>query len=377
MEDSTNITPSTKPVDSYKKEASDEIDIKDIILQLWKVRKFIIIFTGIFFLIGIFIAFTSPVKYTASCTVLPQTGENSGNNMGGFVSMMGINIGSGMSSETLSPSVYPQILKSVPFCKEVMNTLITTKKSPYTPITLYEYYTNKKYQDKSLAASTIIAAVNSSKKNTYPTVYTDTLSNQIITLTINEQKVINAIRKNTHFESNTKEGYIKLGYTFVESQAVAQITESLFTTLEKYVINYKAQKEIDNLQFVQTSYDEAHKDIIQKQANLAAFQDANRGLVTATARSTERQLMSEYDMAFTIYSELAKQLEQAKLAVKASTPVLTVIDPVIVPQQKSAPKRSMIITIALLLGLMIATTWVLVKPFFKDISKDIKQDKKL
>ena len=77
-------------------------------------------------------------------------------------------------------------------------------------------------------------------------------------------------------------------------------------------------------------------------------------------------------MAFTVYNELAKQLEQAKLALKESTPVLTVIDPVVVPQQRSEPRRGMIMAVFLFLGLIIGMGWALTKPFVQDIAKELK-----
>ncbi|MDO5664503.1 MAG: Wzz/FepE/Etk N-terminal domain-containing protein [Bacteroidia bacterium] len=362
---------------------SDEIDLKDILVKLWQQRKFILIVTAVFFLLGIFIAFTSPVSYSASCTVVPQTGNKGGGNLGGLASMMGVNLGSAMSGETLSPSVYPHIVKSAPFGKEIMATPITVKKSS-TPITLYEYYTDKKYQPKSFLngvkkytiglPETILSAVRSgSKTEDNSIIYADTLTGEIVTLTDDEKDVYDIINANIQFESNSKDGYIKLGYTFPEAEAVAVISQQLYNVLERYVKNFKAQKEQDNLRFVQASYNEARRDFLQKQTNLAAYQDANRGLVTATAQATERRLSSEYDIAFTIYNELAKQLEQAKLSVKQSTPVLTVIDPVVVPHEKSAPKKSMIMAVFLMLGLIFSMGWVLVKPFIREIRKSINK----
>lgn len=360
---------------------SEEIDLRDLIVQLWKKRKFILMVTGLFFLLGIFIAFTSPVSYTASCMVVPQTGQKGGSNLGGLASMMGVSLGSTMPGETLSPSVYPHIVKSAPFCKEIMATSITVKKSS-TPITLYEYYTDKKYQPKNLMQGvkkytiglprTILSSLRSEKQSSAPSTHTRTITDQTVTLTSDERRAISSIQANIQFESNAKDGYIKLGYTFAEPEAVATIADNLFKTLEKYVKNYKVQKQQDNLLFVESSYTEARNDFLQKQGNLAAFQDANRGLVSAVARTTERRLSSEYDIAFTVYNELAKQLEQAKLAVKESTPVLTVIDPVVVPQEKSAPKRSMIMATFLMLGLVASIGWVLVKPFIDDIAKEVK-----
>ena len=383
MQERTNIhTSGELPVSYTGDNASDEIDLKDIIRQLWVKRKFILVTTGIFLLLGIFIAFTSPVAYTASCTLVPQSTQRQGGNLGGLASMMGVNLGAATSGESLSPSVYPQIVKSVSFCQEVMAMPIPIEKAS-RKISLYDYYTNKEYQPKSILGGikkytiglpgVILSSVRGKKSPAGTnTVYSDSITGKVITLTEDERKVVDIIQKNIQFESNPKDGYVKLGYTFAEPEAVAVITDNMFNTLEKYVKSYKSQKVQDNLQFVEASYAEARRDFLQKQINLAAFQDANRGLITATARTTERRLSSEYDIAFTVYSELAKQLEQAKLAVKESTPVLTVIDPVVVPQEKSAPRRSMILAVFLFLGLVVGIGWVLIKPFFQDIAKSVE-----
>ena len=382
MQEKTNTHATGElPVQYTEENASDEIDLKVIIRQLWVKRKFILTTTAVFLLLGIFIAFTSPVSYTASSTIVPQSSQRGTGNLGGLASMMGINMGVSMSGETLSPTVYPQIVRSVPFCEEIMGTTILVEKSP-SPITLYEYYTNKKYQQKNLLnglkkytiglPGVILSSLRKSSSNYNTSInYTDTITGKVVSLTRDEKKVVDIIQQSTQFNLNQKDGYITLGYTFTEPEAVAVISQQLYQVLEKYVKNYKIQKQQDNLQFVEASYAEARRDFLQKQAALAVFQDANRGLVTATARTTERRLSSEYDIAFTVYNELAKQLEQAKLAVKESTPVLTVIDPVVVPQEKSTPKKSMIIAVFLMLGLITSIGWVLVKPFIDDIAKEV------
>lgn len=365
--------------------ATDEIDLKDIIRQLWMKRRFILITTGVFFLLGIFIALTSPVSYSASSTIVPQSSQRNTGNLGGLASMMGVNLASSMTGETLSPTVYPNIVKSVPFCREIMQMPIPVKKSS-TPITLYEYYNYKQYQQKNLLNAikkytiglpgVILSSIHKNTSNEEAAVaYTDTISGEVLSLTSKERKAISLIQQNILFESNSRDGYIKLGYSFAEPEAAAAIADHLFKTLEKYVKDYKAQKQQDNLLFVESNYSEARKDFLQKQTNLAAFQDANRGLVSAMARTTERRLSSEYDIAFTVYNELAKQLEQAKLSVKESTPVLTIIDPVVVPQQRSTPRRSMIIAVFLFLGLIVSMGWVFIEPLVQDIVKEVKEEK--
>ena len=361
---------------------SDEIDLKDLFIKIWTQRKLIFVVTAIAIVIGLLVAFLSPVEYSASCTVVPQQTEKSGGNLAGIASMMGVNLGSGMSGETLSPTVYPNIVKSAPYCSDIMQTKITTKKSS-VPITLYEYYTEDEYRDRNLFSiiakytiglpGTILSAITSNdSEDLGQAIYSDTITGKVISLSEDERKVYEIISNNIQLELNSKDGYIVLGYSFGEPEAVAQITQNLYTTLDKYVRNYKAQKAEDNLIFVQSSYEDARADFLRKQSELAAFQDANRDLSTASARAILRRLNSEYDIAFTVYNELAKQLEQAKLAVKQSIPVLTVIDPVVVPNQKSAPRRAMILIVFTFLGVIIGIGWVFIKPFIDDLRSSVR-----
>src|SRR5690554_1215942 len=236
----------------------EEIDIKEIILKLWHERKFILVTTGIFLAIGLFIALASPVSYTTSATFVPQVSESGRGNLGGMAAMMGVNLGSTGSGEVLSSDVYPQIVNSAPFCKDIMQTPLTVEKSRGNTITLYEYYTNPDYQNKNLLGSikkytlglpgVILGALRSEKEEETASILSDTLTKQIVALTEDERKVMKAIQENISF-NNSKEGHITMGYTFSEPQATASITNQLFNTLQEYVKEYKTQKQIDNLQF--------------------------------------------------------------------------------------------------------------------------------
>lgn len=363
----------------------DEIDLMDILRRLWLKRWFILKITGIFLLLGLFIALFSPVKYTAHCTVIPQSGkEGSSGNLGGLAAMMGVNIGAGGTSETLSPSVYPQIVKSLPFTREIMKTPIKVEKSEEEEITLYDFYANEAYQPFNLIGNikkytiglpgVLVSAIggNNSKGSSHAPANDST---SIPILSKKEEWIYQTIQSSIQLNMNSKGGYIEMSYTFPEAEAAARITDQLRKTLEQYVTAFKSEKVEDNLAFVQQSFNDARDDFLEKQERLATFQDANRGLTTASARATEQRLRSEYDIAFTVYNELAKQLEQAKLTVKESKPVLTVIEPVVVPVQKSAPRRSMILATFTFLGVVFSIGWVFIKPFVSEIAQGVRQNK--
>ncbi len=359
----------------------EEIDLTELLGKLWHKRKFILKTTGIFLLVGLFIALFSPVEYTAQCTVVPQTGEeDSKGGLGGLAAMAGINVGSLGSGGTISPTIYPEIVKSVTFTRDIMQTPLTVKKSEGKPITLYEYYTDKKYgsfnvvnvlKKYTIGLPGVILSAILPADSGLPTAAGD--STALPAMSKEEKEVYKIIQGSLKLELAQKDRYVTIGYTFPEAEGAAQIADGLRRTLEKYVIGYKTEKAKEDLVFVEQSYEDAKRDFIQKQTNLAAFVDANRGLASAMARATEERLRNEYNIAFTVYNELAKQREQAQLAVRKTTPVLTVVNPVVVPAEKSAPRRSMILVVFVFLGLIVAIGWVFAAPFFSNLSREIKQ----
>ncbi len=362
---------------------ADEIDLKEIIVKIWQKRRFILKVTGISLSVGIFIAFTSPVSYTAGCTAVPQTGQKNNSNLGGLAALAGINIGNSLSGELLSPAVYPEIIKSVPFTRTVMQKRISPAAASGKEIALYEFYSDKRYNKPNPVSiikkytlglpGLVVSAFRKTESDTTGGVFSDSPT-AIQQLSREEKRVYKIIQDNISFEANSKDGYIKLQYNFPEAEGAAQVADCLQKTLEQFVITYKSEKVRENLLFVEASHEEARKDFLEKQAALAAFQDANRGLITATGRSTENRLRSEYEIAFTVYNELAKQREQARLAVKENKPVLTVINPVTVPSEKSAPRRPLIMAVFLFLGLTVSVSWVLMKPFMQEFVAAVKSE---
>jgi uncharacterized protein involved in exopolysaccharide biosynthesis len=364
---------------------SDEIDITGIVKKIWKKRRFIIKLTGFFLLLGLFIALFSPVKYTSTCTVVPQTGNRSGSsNLSSVAAIMGVNLGTAMMTEgTLSPNIYPEIIKSVPFTREIMKTEVIVKKSNGQPITLYDYYADKQYREFNLLEAikkytiglpgVIIGAIRGGNQTTIEETVPLNDSTNVFNLSVTERRVYKAIQTAMEVNLNSKNGYVTIGYTFPEAKVAAEVTDKIYNTLEEYVSQFKSEKLNDNLKFIEKSYETAREDFLNAQDRLSSFQDANRGLTTASARSMEARLRNEYDIAYSIYRELATQREQAKIAVKENQTILTLVNPPVVPVVKSAPRRSIIIVGFLFLGVVVSVGWVLISPVFKAIKEEITE----
>ena len=123
---------------------------------------------------------------------------------------------------------------------------------------------------------------------------------------------------------------------------------------------------------MQSRYDEAKKNFEDIQFRRAKHRDANQNVIKHSARVEQEKLDAEYTLAMTLYTELAKQLEQAKISVKETAPILTVINPVTIPYKKTKPQRAMILLAFTFLGVAAGAGLVLGIPALADITGNDK-----
>lgn len=359
-----------QPVDNKPSNTEDEIDLVEIVQKLWRNRKFIIKVTAAFAALGLIVAILTPNVYTATCTLVTQTGTNSGGGLGGLAALAGINIGSSSSGGILSPAIYPKIISNVNFQKELIYSKFHFKGVNH-PITLYDYYTNKKYQKFSLISiinkytiglpSIVIGAVKGNKS-----IIMQLDSTSIQSMTIKEIPMTNTIRGNLSVNINNKDGLITLSSNMAEPLVAAELVQKGIELLQKYITEFKIEKVARNLEFVERTYEESKRNFEAKQEELAKFRDSNKSFASAVAKTQEEKLMSEYNLLLGIYTELAKQKEQAKIAVTETTPILTVIEPVVVPIEKTKPNRLTKFFIYTFFGFIFGVGIVFVLPYLED-----------
>lgn len=354
-----------------------DVDLVELIQRMWINRGLIVKVTIGFMVFGLLIAIFSSKVYTASCDVVPQTSKSSSvSKMSSLAALAGIDISQSQDVKTLSPYVYENIIKSVAFNKELMQTLIDFEEVD-NPISFYEYYTNEAYNKPSVLSyilrytiglpGVIIGAIQG--ENPVPN-YGDLIGGEssIQTLTSEEYNCIQILGQSVNLTLDDKKGYVTITANMPEALAAAQMAQATVTLLQKYITEFKIEKVQSNLDFVQERYDEAKRNFEDIQARRAKFRDANLNTTRYSARTELDKLDAEYSLAMNLYSELATQLEQAKIKVKETIPVLTVINPVTVPFEKSKPKRVLILFAFTFLGVVAGMGSVLVIPTIAEIT---------
>lgn len=354
-----------------------EIDIMELIRKMWLNKALILKFTAVFMVVGVFVALFSPKVYTASCDVVPQTSDGSGSSkMSSLAALAGINLNQSMDVKALSPLVYENILKSTTFRKELMQTPIEFEKAGKA-VSFYEYYTSKEYNKPSVLGYikkytiglpfVILNAIRGEQELPQMSA-ADDAAQQIESLTKEEYEVSKILSEAVSIVLTEKKGYVTITANMPEAVAAAQLAQATLTLLQKYITEFKIDKVQSNLDFVQSRYDEAKKNFEDIQFRRAKYRDSNQNVVKHSARVEQEKLDAEYTLAMTLYTELAKQLEQAKISVKETAPILTVINPVTIPYKRSKPQRATILMAFIFLGVAAGAGVVLGVPYLADLT---------
>lgn len=328
-----------------------EIDYMIILNKLWAEKKIILLTTIVGIVLGLIIAMITPKEFKVVTTMLPQSESESG--LGKFSSLAaiaGFDLNLGQSGTEISPVVYPQIVESAPFLDELM-------KSKYKfsnvdkPVSYYDYYLKiKKPSLFEYLYGYTVGLPGMLKAKMKKSVAVEETEEDIHMYTRDESDLMLSMKSRVSLTINKKEGYLTLTTIMPEAMLTAQIAAKAQKLLQETITEYKTVSSTEQLMFVEQRYKEKKSEFENAQQKLAWFRDRNQNVSTAVAKTELERLQSEYEISYSVYSELAKLLEQSKLQVKKRTPVFTIIKPVVVPNDKDKPKRMTILAMWTIIG---------------------------
>tara|TARA_B100000900_G_scaffold168473_1_gene143128 strand:+ start:236 stop:1312 length:1077 start_codon:yes stop_codon:yes gene_type:complete len=351
----------------------DEIDLIALLKKLWLGRMLIVKTMLCFMIIGIIIALTSPIVYTSSSTFIPQsnkTGSSSG--LSGVASLVGINLGEVSSGAEIPPSIYPKILESISFKRELLNLDLEEPRSD-SVTTLSKFLKNKKTIDyigvvKKYTIKlpfTILNVIRGENKK-------DFKNTSKIFVSSEEETLFKTLDDIILLSVNASEGFVMLSANMSDPLMAALVARGAQEILQKKVIDYKIKSASEILAFNEAQLALKKSEFDSLQNKLALFNDSNLNIIDSRFNNKRLGLQSEFEIVNAVYQELAKQVEQSKLQVSKDTPIFSVINPVTVPNQRSAPKRTIMVIFYLFTGLVLSSFYILIKEPVLEVIKQIK-----
>jgi uncharacterized protein involved in exopolysaccharide biosynthesis len=352
---------------------SDEIDLKDLILPIWAARKQIFIIATICGILGGVVGFLTPATYTASSTFLPQTTQSgAGGSLGGLAALAGINLNAPMAGGDIPPSMYATVLASEPFRKGILDSKILVNGDS---VNYRSYLENQPesvlgiIQEYSIGLPGKLIGLFSSKEEEKQK---EDETNGLQPLSNKEYGLLKAVSRKVNIVNDKKEGVITISVVESNPIVAAQVTKVTEKVLQDWIREHKIKNAKAQYDFISKQFEGKQKEFFFIQDQLAGYMDRNQSILSASYLTRLQRLQAEFDLVNTVYSELAKQKEQAAIQLSKDTPTFSVLDPVKVPKEKTGPRRSFYFFVSFFLGLILSIIWFLSKKPVQSFIKSMK-----
>ena len=357
------------------------IDVVGILKDIWVNRRYIYITTAVIFFIGLIIYTGSEEIYYSETQLMPESSSNQsqlGRLFQQYENIFGIQ--RNVEENDIQVSMYPHIVESLRFQIELMQHEVYFGHLE-REMTIFDYFTE--YYDPPLT-SRITEAVwdytialpitiwnfvrsigSDSSAEREPIDFSQFSEFEAPKMLDYEiRRVANIVSGLITISREPQTGFVSIGVSLPDARASTEMVILVKNLLQEYVIDYRTEKAMNNLTFIEEQYEEAKENFQIRQDSLAAFRDRNINLATESMAVVERRLESEYELAFTLYNTLARRLQEAKIQVQEETPVFRVHEPAIVPTRPSGPDAARILGGSIFVGIFLGIAFIYLRRWF-------------
>ncbi|GAB3218729.1 exopolysaccharide biosynthesis protein [Algoriphagus aestuariicola] len=355
--------------ENVSKSPFEELTLSGLATVVWNRRKVVYKVTLLFVVLGIVVALVSPKRFSATSTFIPQMGESPGSQgaLGGLASLAGFNLSGVSGSSDVPPALYPKIALSVSFQKALLNAKIHVDALD-SAISYQEYY-DQLYSPgvmeyvKDFTVGLPGKVVKALKGEPEAVLVQEI--NGIVRVSQEEYTHFKRLNAQLKVIPNEKDGIVTVHFEMPEPLMAAEMTKFSVDLLQEEVIQFKIKNAKEQLRFTEERFLERKEEFEDAQMKLANFKDRNQNLSSAYAISQLQQLEANYNFYFDVYTELAKQVEQAKLQVAKDTQVFSILQPVTLPIEKSNIRGSLVLIIFSMIGFSFSIVYILASEYFK------------
>ena len=355
----------------YQYDDEQEIDIMELIVKLWKKRSFIIKWCIAGAVIGLVIGFSLPKTYWAGVTLTPELQQKTNNSVSSIASMMGVNLNN--SVDAISVEMFPDVVHSTPFIFELFDLPVTfERKDSVITTSLIDYMLE--YQ-KSPWWTPIIQAPFKALgwcidliKNEEEEAGDGTLNPY--NLPKEEREVVKFFAENIMVNVDKKTFKTDMSLKLQDPLVVATVMNAITENLKTYMSDYRSSKARQDAENLSVICKERKSDYYIAQQAYARFIDANKNVILQSAQAERERLQQEMNLAYQVYSQVATQLEGARIQEQQAKPVFAILNPVVIPYKKAAPSKAKLLIVFTFLAGCCAAAWVL---FGEDYWKKLKE----
>jgi len=332
---------------------TSNIDYKELIAKAWAGKKFIIMVTGIFIVLGLISALTMTRKYTTTVTLVPELGKSStSSSISNITSMLGLGGNmAGATADAYNVTVYPEVVASTPFVTRLFDIHVSDPENEIDT-TLIGYLTREKFSLTGLVVKPIMSLFKTDS------IETNNNKVDVFRLTKKQAEIVKYLNKSIMTDVDNKTGETTITVTMDNPEIAATVADSVCSYLREYITNYRTQKAREDLENYQKIAKESYQAYQKASRAYAYYQDHNRGLILNIAISEGTRLSNEMNIASQVYSQAKLQAEAARGKVIDEKPVFAIIQPASVPVLPDN-SRAKVLIIWTFIGFALSCAWVL------------------
>ncbi len=374
----------------------ESINLLDLALVLAARKRFIILSSLIAAIVTAILVMVAPPSFTATATMMPPQKENSASallgQLGGLASLAGG--GSGMLGLKNPDDLYIGLLQSQTIEDDLIRRFHLMQ--VYKAKRLSAARTVLKSHTKIVAEKSSLISIGFEDRNpqraaAIANAYIEELHNLMSHLAVTE-----AAQRRLFFEQQLEleknqlaDAEVALETTerktgIIQPQGQAQAVIATIMQLQAQI----SARQVE-LGALRTSATNQNPEVITLQSQisglqtqLADFEKGHPGAVAAvgnvlTPTSQVPAASLEYirrmrDVRYheTLYELMARQYEMARVDEARQSQAIQVVDPALVPDMHSWPPRTVLVLVALILGAMISSFWVILEAAYRDKMHD-------
>ncbi len=345
------------------------IDYGKIFKDLLKHKKLYLKVLPAAFVLAAIYALAQPNYYTCEVLLSPElsSANRSTYSISSLAKSFGFNIGkggSGMGSEALFPTLYPDLVNSTDFKTTLFDVPVTiegNKKEGEADRTMsyYDYLSKEQKVPwySKLMPGAIIGGIISLFKDTEE----KKEALDPFRLTKKQARIIKTINKKVVCDVDKKTMVITIKVTDQNPVICAMMADTVKTRLQNFITEYRTSKARVDLDYNRKLYAETKERYEKARQKYAEFMDANQDIILQTVRQKETDLENEMQLQYNMYTQIASQMMQAEARVQEDTPAFTTLQSATVPVSKTGPARAKICFIFLFFAFLCTTAWILYK----------------
>ena len=350
-----------------------EIDIMELVSKLWKRRSMIIKWCIAGAVIGLIAGFSIPKTYTAGVTLAPEMQQKTSSGVSSIASMMGVNLNN--SVDAISVEMFPDVVHSTPFIVELFDLPVTfERRDSVMTLPLVEYM--KGYQKAPWWSSVIkfpfkvlgwcldLVKPDDEKVEGSTTLNPNNLPRK-------ERGVVKFFKDNLMINVDKKSFKTQMSLEMQDPLVVADVMNAVVENLKSYMSEYRTSKSRQDAENLEVICRQRKEDYYKAQQAYAIYLDANKNVIRQSANAERERLQQEMNLAYQVYSQVATQLEASRIQAEQAKPVFAVINPVVVPINKTAPSKAKFLLVFTFLAGCAAAAWIL---FGEDYWKKLKEN---